>query len=206
MTSQCLLMISHFVLNTSQCFWWQVNILVTSRCLEMISQCFVVTRHCLLMTSQCLIMSSQSVLVNNQCLLETSPSLLVTNPCLLKTIQCLLGKANVYWWTVTAYWWLSMFYDNQSVCIDHQLMLIDDQSMFIGDYIQRRVQADERYFTLQITGINFECSLWCNSTVIVCIALLLHIIWWEIWLPNYHALDHISATVFCVTEQPPIHM
>ncbi len=31
-------------------------------------------------------------------------------------------------------------------------------------------------FTVQITDINFECSLGCNSTVIVCIELLLHII------------------------------
>ncbi len=41
---------------------------------------------------------------------------------------------------------------------------------------QRRVQPDQCYFTVQITGINFECSLKCNSTVIVSIALLLHII------------------------------
>ncbi len=49
-------------------------------------------------------------------------------------------------------------------------------------YTQRNVQPDQCYFTVQINGINFECSLYCNSTVIVYIALLLHIIWWEIWL------------------------
>ncbi len=43
-------------------------------------------------------------------------------------------------------------------------------------YTQRRVQPDQCYFTVQMTGINFECSLQSNSTVIVCIALLLHII------------------------------
>ncbi len=42
-------------------------------------------------------------------------------------------------------------------------------------YTQRRVQPDQCYFTVQITGINFECSLQCNSIVIICIALLLHI-------------------------------
>ncbi len=46
------------------------------------------------------------------------------------------------------------------------------------EYTQSCVQLDQCYFTVQITGINFECSLYCNSTVIVCIALLLHIIWW----------------------------
>ncbi len=43
-------------------------------------------------------------------------------------------------------------------------------------YTQRRVQPDQSYFTVEITVINFESSLLCNSTVIVCIALLLHII------------------------------
>ncbi len=43
-------------------------------------------------------------------------------------------------------------------------------------YTQRRVQPDQCYFTVYITRINFECNLWCNSTFIVCIALLLHII------------------------------
>ncbi len=37
---------------------------------------------------------------------------------------------------------------------------------------QRRVQPDQCYFTVQITGSNFECSLWCNSTVIVCTVIL----------------------------------
>ncbi len=47
-------------------------------------------------------------------------------------------------------------------------------------YIQRRVKPDQGYFTVQIIGINFDCSLKCNLTVLVFIALLLHIIWWEI--------------------------
>ncbi len=50
------------------------------------------------------------------------------------------------------------------------------QNKVTGTYIQRRVQPDQCYFTVQIIGINFECSLQCNSTVILCIALLLHII------------------------------
>ncbi len=38
------------------------------------------------------------------------------------------------------------------------------------DHTQRRVQPDQCYFTVQITGSNFECSLQCNSTVIVFIS------------------------------------
>ncbi len=30
---------------------------------------------------------------------------------------------------------------------------------FYDAYTQRRVQPDQCYFTVQITGINFECSL-----------------------------------------------
>ncbi len=39
-------------------------------------------------------------------------------------------------------------------------------------YTQRRVLADQCYITVQLTGSNFECSLNCNSTVIVCIVIL----------------------------------
>ncbi len=38
------------------------------------------------------------------------------------------------------------------------------------------LHSDQCYFTVQITGSNFEYSLLCNSTVIVGIARLLHII------------------------------
>ncbi len=73
-------------------------------------------------------------------------------------------------------------------------------------YTQRSVQPDQCYFTVQITGSNVECSLYCYSTVMVCIALQLHIIWWEMWLYKYNSLDHISATEFCATKPPPIQL
>ncbi len=59
------------------------------------------------------------------------------------------------------------------MCPDRNITIIFS---VIVVYTQRRVQPDQCYFTVQITGSNFECSLYCNSTVIVCIARPLHII------------------------------
>ncbi len=63
-----------------------------------------------------------------------------------------------------------------SVCTLNTAILIILFLAMVHSHTQRRVQPDQCYIRIQITGINFECSLLCNSTVIACIALLLHII------------------------------
>ncbi len=63
-------------------------------------------------------------------------------------------------------------------------------------HTQRRVQPDQCYFTVQITGINFECSFQCNSTVIVGIALLItHYMMGNMSVKLPHIRPYVSCSV-----------
>ncbi len=83
--------------------------------------------------------------------------------------SCNLHSVTVTWQSVLVYG--RMMYTNYCPliwCYQHRAPVYVDIQ-----YTQRRVQPDQCYFTVPITDSNFECSLQCNSIVIVCTFILL---------------------------------
>ncbi len=60
------------------------------------------------------------------------------------------------WWKITAaFKYNSVYKQSKAKYLRHDCYPVHND----GEYTQRRVQQDKCYFTIQITGSNFECSL-----------------------------------------------